>query len=236
MEEKIVSACIGCWNEFGDKNKCSTKCGKRMGPVMKIGPMVASMEPTVKKVTKVEDTPEYGKWFFSSHLDSLISSICTEHGIDREMLHSKDGSTKILRPLRVKLAQSLSAEGLKNKEIAPLIGCSMGSVSNYINKKKLKTEAEQNVSGSEFTTFTTFGEAPLKKEIEMNGRTEYEHVTKKKQEEGLDNKLIHIDFKDLPDLYKDLLELSRERLRSPENQIIWILLKIQEKGMESVPE
>jgi len=46
-----------------------------------------------------------------------------------------------------------------------------------------------------------------------------------------DKRMITLAFDDHPELYNDLLELSRERLRTIENQVLFILLQVQKRGM-----
>lgn len=49
------------------------------------------------------------------------------------------------------------------------------------------------------------------------------------------SKTITISFEDHPDIFDDLIKLSKEQLRKPENQVLWILIKIHETGM-TIPD
>lgn len=55
---------------------------------------------------------------------------------------------------------------------------------------------------------------------------------KEKQPEPQNNYKVEIDFSKNEDVYKSLVELATTKLRTIENQALWIFIKIHEKGKE----
>lgn len=261
MGENIRSACFDCPEHLAGvpKDRCASRCEKRFEPLNKLGPAgIGSVRAHVEKsgekthVKLMEDLNTLEKKFERKEpvleqrteneqrteadagqlidINELIETICRQFGIHRNRLYQKDGSTKILRPLRVKLANKLKDANLTYKEIAPLIGSKTGSVSSYVNNYnwpeiKSKPNKQNNIGGHTLD----------KKDAET---TNNENIL---PGEGLEKETdvkieLTIDFTDHINIYDDLVELAGEKLRKPEYQVLWMLIKLYEKGIRTFEE
>lgn len=132
-----------------------------------------------------------------------------------------------------------------------------GSVKQFVKKSEQKEpDLKQNNQNNEHTTYgpepegrICSNEACPKKGIKQpidefktaSSNNLYE-ICKTCRESNLksenpdsDKKEITIDFKDHSELYDQVLELAKERLRAPNKMILWILIKIYEKGWDWTP-
>jgi len=127
-------------------------------------------------------------------IDALIDTICMEEGIDRKFLHSRTYSKKKLKPLRLKLAGALKDKGLKNTEIAKKIGCAESSLYNYMKDTDSNKKKKENVKPDS---------APASKSENKN--------------------TLVIDFSKHPDTLKRIKKIAVDKLRKPENQVLYWL-------------
>jgi hypothetical protein len=162
-------------------------------------------------------------------IEALIDLICLEEKFDRKKLHDKEMSPKRLRPIRVKLAQALHANGLINREVAAKIGCPVGSVHCYVN---------DYIPGSQsYKASKTPDPEKDSQQSKPDARSaDIEDLPGPKSQADLDTNgnALTIDFSKHPEVLKKINNTAEKLMRDPEAQVLFWLVNTDIEKMEQL--
>jgi hypothetical protein len=239
LDEKIRSSCFDCPEHEADvpKDICAPKCEKRLGPVRKIGhPTLGTMDPVIKKRDKTTTDKLISDL---NILDEMISSNMKlgnnpETGkteMEKEPIsEQKEPISEQKEDILNKKLSNTNQDELTEK-ICPGKNCTHAGVLQPIDQ--FQTKISKNVYET-CNTCRSIENKSSNKSQKQKGEILTDEPEEKIEKNSI--KEITVNFTDHPEIYKELLELAEEKLRKPENQVLWVLIKISEKGLKTFPE
>lgn len=219
MDWTMRSPCNECDHHLAGGGKSGRRCmncDRRIAYLEYIGPMVASLGQG-KKLNGHggTDMPEIEeKTTELTEAEKTVHRICKKHGTDMETIISgRDNPSVNMKKLShviQEIVETLSLEmNMKNPAVAQILNMTPSAVwlrmEKYRKGKKTKTE-------------------PVKKPEKAANVT-----PPKTADPDNDKYLLEVNFKKHIAIYDDLIDLAKDKVRTPAGQIIFMLKQDYEK-------
>jgi len=221
MNQSLKNPCLECDHHLtgGDKNcdRCR-ECEKRVEYVNAIGKCPSS---TMSEHVDLQGDGgvDLKQTIKNDPIEKYIQDMCKANGISVETLRSglnrfsSPHEKQTINDVRDDIIRVL-ASGKFGYITQPVIGEALSLSPSYVSMRMRR----MNISLA----------SRERKAKPKTSKTR--EIVQKKQPEKKDKTLV-LCFDDHPELYNDIIKLADKELREPENQAIYILLKVHERGL-----
>jgi len=220
MKTSLKNPCLECDHHLAGKDKNCEKCKNCEKRLEYVHAIDTSRSSSVSEHVDLEgyggaDPKSIQNLAGKDPIEKHIRSVCQTHGITVEKLRAgtkgrKDPEFHNIRDSIIRVLASGKFGKLTQEKIGEYISLSDWAVSQRMKIMETKPVRPRSKKASK-------KKAPKAKPAAPATRP--------------DRKVITLALDDHPELYNDLLKLSRERLRTIENQALYILLQVQKRGM-----